>query len=243
MKRNLATRLSHELRVFSDRLVWDLSSAQGISVAGCSDDNIVSDHALLAQLSDEEMVKAQALTDQDERRHFIFRRCFQRLFLAKVLGWQDNLRDLKIQHTLDSPPKSLDAPSVQLSFSSAGPTVVAAAASQYAIGIDVEKLRTVVDPVGLSARFFTPHEAETIALLSKDAQNLAFLHYWTAKEAGLKAIGKGIVSGLNSFVVDFDDKNYVIDFASESETIRPWTLHYLDFLPHHIVAFVHRPST
>jgi 4'-phosphopantetheinyl transferase len=243
MKRNLGTYLDPTVSALSDRMVWAPPPAPDIFIAGCIDDKALPENELLLHLSDVESVKAQALTDQDERRHFIFRRCFQRLFLAEIVGWQGQLRDLKIEHTLDSPPKSPDAPSYQLSFSSTGTTVLACAASNHVVGVDVEKLRPIDNAAGLSKRFFSPREAETIALLAKNEQELAFLHYWAAKEAGLKAIGKGIVSGLNSFVVSSNDKNYVIEFTSESETSHPWNLQYLDFLPHHIVAIVHRRST
>lgn len=242
MNRNFGNRSDRRVVAIADRMIWALPSSSSIAVAACIDDKSLVDDELYSQLSDVEIEKANSLTDAEEKRHFVFRRCFQRLFLAEVLGSAGPLRDIRIEHRRDSPPRSADEPGLKLSFSSTGTTVLACATSHHDVGIDVEKLRSVVNPTALSKRFFTPREAQSIAKLAEDEQNNAFLHYWTAKEAGLKAIGKGIVSGLNSFVISEQDGKYVAEFTAESAKTSLWTLQYLGFLPNHIVALMHRPS-
>lgn len=189
MKRNFEGNAIASLR---DVIIWAPNLAPGIDMAGCTDDNSVPESNLLSQLSDIEQNNVGALSDPVERRHLIFRRCFQRLFLAQVLDWQGHIGDLRIEHSVDSPPSLPDAPASYFSFSSSGATVLACATFQRFVGVDIENIRYIQDPIGLSNRFFTATEAATIGQLPENEQNLAFLHYWTAKEAGLKAVGKGI---------------------------------------------------
>ncbi len=225
-----------------DLLRWAEPPAPGIVVAASSDDGKMSENLMLAHLSAGEQAKAQALTVPAERRHFIFRRCFQRLFLAEVTQWHGKLSDLRLEHNLDQPPKALDAPFLQLSFSSSGTTVLGCAASRQQVGIDVEAARQIERVDKLSQRFFTAAEAEFIAQLPETEKNLAFLHYWTIKEAGLKATGKGIVSGLNSFEVSVNAHGYCVENVDESGQKRTWTVQHLEFLPGHVVALVHRSA-
>jgi phosphopantetheine--protein transferase-like protein len=240
MKRNLDFGSTTSTSARANTLIWAVPPVPDVRVAARIDDKTISEDMLLAGLSAGEIAKAHAIQNAEERRHFVFRRNFQRVFLAEVLGWQGQLSDIKIDHKLDCPPKSPHAPELKLSFSSTGATVLACAGFHCEVGIDVEKQRSLDDPLGLATRFFTSSEAEAIAKLSDDQQQLAFLHYWTAKEAGLKAIGKGIVSGLNSFVVSPRNNGYVIEFKHNSDQDRPWILQHLDFLQGHVVAFMHR---
>jgi phosphopantetheine--protein transferase-like protein len=238
MKRNLDIKNMSSL---AQRMMWARSEAD-ITVAALIDDNTASDDELLAQLSNDEVSKAQSLNDASERRHLIFRRCFQRMFVAEILQWQSQLSDIKIEHRRDLPPQLLDAPGLHVSFSSSGSAMLACASWQRCVGIDVEGPRRIANPEALATRFFTPGETQVIRGLSEKQRDTAFLHMWTAKEAGLKAIGKGIVSGLNQFVVAPGNCGYSIEFKGESDHIAAWTLDYFDFLPEHIVAVVHRPA-
>jgi phosphopantetheine--protein transferase-like protein len=193
----------------------------------------------LTGLAERERAAAQNIEDLSERRHYILRRLFQRLFVKNILAWKGPLSELVIQHQLDTQPQCLDDPRVHLSFSSSGATALACAATQHRVGIDLEKCRPVENVAALAARFFTGKEAAAIAALPLGDQNSAFLRHWTAKEAGLKAIGKGIVSGLNSFVVSIQNQDYRIEKVGKIEIDEAWSVHYGDFLRDHVVAIVH----
>jgi 4'-phosphopantetheinyl transferase len=149
------------------------------------------------------------------------------------------LGSLNIVHQLDTRPQCLDAPELQLSFSSSGLTVVACASTQYSVGVDIEMQRSIENVAPLAQRFFTADEASFIEKLPNADQNIAFLKHWTAKEAGLKAIGKGIVSGLNSFILKPHKSSYYIDMIAKCDFDRSWQLDYINISPQHIVAIVH----
>jgi phosphopantetheinyl transferase len=236
MKRNSV----HDLDALELSIRWAASPVSGISIAAFTDNGCQDEVALGASLSEAEARKAAALADPAERRHYIARRCFQRVFLKSVLNWPGNLAELRIEHRLDTRPQCPDAPSLWLSFSSSGSTAVACASLHHVIGVDVERVRSVENVCALSERFFTPEEAQAIKSRDEKHQSLEFLHYWTAKEAGLKAIGRGIVSGLNSFVVSPQNDRYQIGTNVEFGSTEPWSLQFLDFCPGYIVALVHR---
>ena len=243
MNRNHQSDHGTTTSALHDMIIHAPHTAADIHIAGCTDDKTLPETKLLSLLSDSEQTKVLSLTDPAERRHLLFRRCFQRLFLAQSIDWPGHIRDLHIEHKLDTPPRLPDYPSLQFSFSSSGYSVVACASHKQVVGIDIEKIRSVPDPVGLSNRFFTPAEAATLERMPENARSAAFLHYWTAKEAGLKAIGKGIDSGLNSFVVSEIDDRYVVEYKNENSGYFTWNLQHLEFPEGHFVAFIHRAAS
>ncbi len=219
-------------------MIWVKPMHGDIALAAAMDGGTVSNASLSANLSDEELQKASLLVDPIENRHFLFRRCFQREFLRALLDFPGQSKQIAVLHQMDQRPMCLDAPHYQLSFSSSTGATLAAASSGFEVGVDIERIRPIENVAALARRFFTNEEAEFLAALSPHQQNFEFLKSWTAKEAGLKAIGKGIVSGLNSFVRTPDDK-----LKQERQTEMPtsWALEYVNVLPDYVVAVIHRP--
>ena len=77
--------------------------------------------------------------------------------------------------------------------------LVALAFGRTALGVDVEAVRPMRDAVQIARRFFSAEEAERVI----EAENVddVFFTIWTAKEAVVKAIGRGIGAGLQRFTV------------------------------------------
>ena len=242
MKRNLHDAKNDTLQALMASIIWASPPAPGIVVAALTDDSLWTEDDLATCLAETERNRAGQMADPVERRHYILRRCFQRVFLKILLDWQGALPDLRIVHRVDTQPHCPDAPLYRLSFSSSGSTALACASLNHQVGIDVEKIRTIESVAQLAQRFFTAEESASTMKCARNEQGIHFLHLWTAKEAGLKAIGKGIVSGLNSFVVTHIKNNYTIEKADKLTGIGPWSLRYLELLPQHIVAVVHRPD-
>lgn len=226
---------------FSKALFWAKPGHGNISLAVAVDGGAMSNASLSANLSDEELNKADLLTDPIESRHFVFRRCFQRVFLQALLDFAGHPKQIAVAHQQDHRPVCLNAPHYQLSFSSSAGATLVAASSECDVGVDIERIRPIENAAALARRFFTNQEAEIISDLPLPQQSLAFLKSWTAKEAGLKAIGKGIVFGLNTFVRTADDRIYAVVPERQSDIPTPWALEYIDILPDHMVAVVHRP--
>lgn len=213
-----------------------------VRTAAATDDGTLDSSALLTLLTDEERASAEARNDESERRHFVFRRAFQRLFVADLTGWAGTLPDLTLRHATDTPPSCDQAPGLTLSFSSSGTTCIAAAAPDALLGVDIEARRDITDAGGIAARFFSEAEADLVMRSPPEQRSETFQTIWCAKEAGLKAKGRGIVSGLNAFTIERDGKSWSAR-DSEDAGWREWQLWYPSGLPRHIVAVMHRSRT
>jgi len=100
------------------------------------------------------------------------------------------------------------------------------------IGVDLEYLRPINDAVDLAQRFFCLREYQAIAKLTDDSQKaIAFLRYWTTKEAFLKGIGAGIAGGLDQVEMIFSlDRTVSPYFADPShQPSQPWQVSMVDF--------------
>lgn len=64
-------------------------------------------------------------------------------------------------------------------------------------GIDLERLRERPRALEIARRYFSSEEAEALGALDPVQRSAAFLELWTAKEAVLKALGRGLAFGLH----------------------------------------------
>ena len=220
------------------KLSWAPLEENGIPIATLVDDGSLVESQLEEFLSETEILQAAKYSVAKERRHFTLRKCFQRAFVASVIGWDGPLKTLALVHQRDTQPHCPQAPQWHLSFSSSGLTYLAGASNIGPIGIDIERERKIENALQLAERFFSPFEAAALSRLDEPELNRHFLLMWTAKEAALKAIGKGIVSGLNTFTFKraAQTDRYVIQDAPDSPDL--WGLFHLDFIPGHLVAVV-----
>ena len=238
MRRKISAEISPVLLNMTQALNWAAPSAPGLAIAAYVDDDTLRDGDLASCLSQAEIAKAEAFINLAERRHFIVRRCFQRLFVALVAQWPASPGVLRMEQKLDTQPVCLDFPRLHLSFSTSGRSAVAGARENNDVGIDVERERVVENVVQLARRFFSEKEADAIAGLPPEEQSHHFLLHWTAKEAGLKAMGKGIVSGLNSFCLERKSTDSTYSVIGPPEAPARWSLRYVDILPNHIIALI-----
>jgi 4'-phosphopantetheinyl transferase len=68
------------------------------------------------------------------------------------------------------------------------------------VGFDIENIQRQADFQKLAERYFQPQERELMEGSNKP-KSIAFLEIWTAKEAILKLLGKGIAMGLDKTLV------------------------------------------
>jgi 4'-phosphopantetheinyl transferase len=76
-----------------------------------------------------------------------------------------------------------------------------AIASATPVGVDVERIRTLVEAEDLVSRFFSKREVAEFGALTEDQKPGAFFRLWTRKEARLKATGEGIAHLLDQVEV------------------------------------------
>jgi 4'-phosphopantetheinyl transferase len=75
------------------------------------------------------------------------------------------------------------------------------------IGIDLELIKSRANLLGLAKRCFSLSELNFWLNLPVDAQQQAFYRLWVRKEAFVKAVGRGIVLGLNQCELCLPDLN------------------------------------
>ncbi len=101
---------------------------------------------------------------------------------------------------------------IDLNWSHSGDWLIAAYAEGARIGgmrvgIDIELLRPRPKALALAQRFFAPEETAWLATLADQPARLqhAFTRLWCAKEAVLKAHGRGLSFGLEKLRFDIHD--------------------------------------
>ncbi len=85
------------------------------------------------------------------------------------------------------------------------------------VGIDVEVINRLRDPVAIADRFFAADEVAALRALPPEAQRERFFAYWTLKEAYIKARGLGLAIPLGSFA--FDIETHAIRIAFSAPTV------------------------
>jgi len=158
--------------------------------------------ALALLLADTELARANRYRFDDDRRRSIIARAATRRLLGRYLDADP--RALVIVEEEHGKPVLLDR-RIEFNASHSGDLVALAFAKDTPVGIDVERRRRLHDCLALSRRYFSAEEND-IVRSAGDAED-AFFVIWTAKEAIVKASGKGIgASDLHGFTVPFRDR-------------------------------------
>lgn len=92
-------------------------------------------------------------------------------------------------------------PDIDLNWSHSGDLLLLAMGRGQRVGIDVERLRPRPRALDIARRFFHPLEADWLKAQPAAARDAAFIRLWCAKEALLKAHGRGIAFGLHRFAL------------------------------------------
>lgn len=145
-------------------------------------------------LSEDEQHRAARLVREEDRRRYVFAHGGLRSVLSRYLGVSPDVVELYrgetgkpfLTRALQGEPR--------LTFNMAhshGRALIAVSAGQE-IGVDLERIRSDVEVVKLSERYFMPSEHAMILQLAQEQRAARFFHYWVAKEAVLKAQGIGL---------------------------------------------------
>jgi 4'-phosphopantetheinyl transferase len=103
--------------------------------------------------------------------------------------------------------------------------VAVLAVANRRVGVDVERVRPVLNAPGLVKRYFSAAECAAFETLHESARPAAFFRGWTCKEAVVKAAG-ATVSCLADFDVDLDPSRApsVLGVRAEELTGDGWAL-------------------
>ncbi|MBM3561920.1 MAG: 4'-phosphopantetheinyl transferase superfamily protein [Alphaproteobacteria bacterium] len=190
-----------------------------IDVAAIADDEWPK---LAALLDEGEAARAKRFAFDDDRRAYV---AAHALLRARLSEHSKNISpgEWRFGATPHGKPFLL-APSVgfDVSLSHTRGMAAVAIASGRAVGVDVESFLTPRDALKVAERFFAPDEAALLRAESDPiAQSEIFFAIWTLKEAVLKADGRGLARGLDSFVVNLSPLA-VSSGSGESYGVAQW---------------------
>jgi 4'-phosphopantetheinyl transferase len=190
--------------------------------------------ALGGVLTADELLLAGRMRAEEQRRRAIVTRATLRQLLARETGRKPD--EIVFAAGPHGKPRLDDSSAgVRFNLSHSGGLALVAIAHDVEVGVDVEEIRPRSDVGGVARRVFTEAEREAVEL----GGEAAFYRHWVAKEAFVKATGRGIES-LRSFEVLLDGPggarlNHVGGDPAEAAK---WTLAPLDVGPRFAAAIV-----
>jgi 4'-phosphopantetheinyl transferase len=160
-------------------------------------------------LSPEEQQRADRFVfERDRVRHTVAHALLRQL-LSRYCSSDSSVspRSLRFSTTHTGKP-SLQFPAVPLQFnlSHSEDRALLAVSSGFALGADIEKVRTNIEALAISQHYFFGSERDDIARATEAARAETFFRYWVAKEAVLKAQGIGLGFPLDRFRVAFEEQ-------------------------------------
>jgi 4'-phosphopantetheinyl transferase len=117
-------------------------------------------------------------------------------------------------------------PSFGFNWSHSGNHALIAVARQITPGIDLEQMRVRPRALEIARRYFSTDEAAALAALPATLRDAAFLDLWTAKEAVLKALGRGLAFGLDRLSIASTADRLILQ-RLEGDDVAAWQLQRL----------------
>ena len=161
--------------------------------------------SLMRWLSDEERARMQRFHASRHRHAYLVSHALVRGALARELGCDPG--SLVFETNAFGKPQlvqPMSRPRLEFNLSHTDGLCVVALSWHSRLGCDVEHLNRSGLDVEIARQFFTPEESEEIATHPSEQQIPRLLSYWTLKEAYIKAEGKGLSMGLDTFYFSLD---------------------------------------
>ncbi|MBS0583284.1 MAG: 4'-phosphopantetheinyl transferase superfamily protein [Proteobacteria bacterium] len=144
--------------------------------------------------------------------------------LAAYLGVDAD--DLRIERNAAGKPYLADA-ALEFNISHSDDALLIGLSRGQELGVDIEGGGRVRPYLEIARRYFTVDEAAALARLPGDRLARSFIELWSAKEAVLKAIGRGIAFGLDRVGFELDGEGRtrrLLHLAAEAGTPAQWRL-------------------
>lgn len=153
-------------------------------------------------LSPDEIARADRFKFPIHQRRFAVGRATLRLLLARYLGILSTSRvepsDLVFHYNAHGKPELMDCP-FHFNLSNSHELALFAITQVGDVGVDIERLRELRNPEGMSSRYFSKREDEAFRACAPDERRLGFFRTWTLKESYIKARGYGLSIPLERF--------------------------------------------
>jgi 4'-phosphopantetheinyl transferase len=193
--------------------------------------------ALGGMLTADELLRAGGFKSLDSRRRFLVSRAALRALLGGYLGAEP--AELAFAASATGKPRLDRASPLRFNLSHSGRIALIAVAAGAEVGVDVERVRARESLAGIARRVFSEAEREAVYAAGAGERDLAFFRHWVAKEAFVKATGRGIGS-LRSFevVLEAPGGARLVHVGGDAEEAARWTLEPLDMPSGYAAAVV-----
>lgn len=187
-------------------------------------------HYLKEMLAAEELSRADRFHSEKGQRRFIVGRGILRTILSHYLTVAPG--HLSFRYNCHGKPfltSEFDHHKLSFNLSHSNGLVLYAIACGREIGIDLEQIHTNFEHEKIAERFFSPREIAALRTISAEMKAEAFFKCWTAKEAYIKAQGKGLSLPLHSFDVSYAPGEPARLLATRDDPLEAsrWTLREL----------------
>ena len=144
-------------------------------------------------LSLDEQVRSKKLYSKKSQNECIIRRGALRLLLGEYLSISPF--DIKLSYNNFGKPtldKLIHTDNIHFNLSCSTDLIMYGFCKSKRIGVDIEKIKTVVEAEWIIQNYFSTADYEMYKALSADKKRNYFLFAWTTKEAIVKGIGNGL---------------------------------------------------
>lgn len=158
---------------------------------------------LAATLPPDEKHRAARFHSADDRRRFVVARGMLRQLLGHYLAISP--RAVVFCYGNHGKPRIDHDTELQFNLAHSDERAAYAISVRRPVGIDIERVTRGLDFERVARRFFSPNEFHALMQLPEARRRYAFYRLWTAKEAVVKATGKGLAQSLKNFEIDISD--------------------------------------
>ena len=124
----------------------------------------------------------------------------------------------------DSPPDS----GLVFNMAHSGDRALLAVSRDVALGVDLEPWRPLKNLEGLAERCLAPSELRYWNALPEPERHRVFFDFWTAKEAFVKEVGRGLAWGLERCELSFGSPPRLVALPEGCGNPEDWSLWQLD---------------
>lgn len=176
----------------------------------------------LEPLQPDEVARANRFYFERDRKRFVIARGFLRLLLGRYLT-ADAAR-LTFSYGEYGKPSLEVQPALRFNMSHSHELALYALTQEREIGVDVERIRADFTSDDIARRFFSPFEVASLDALPPAERVAGFFRCWTRKEAYIKATGRGLSQGLDTFDVTLGARETPALLRNDDGTHERWTM-------------------
>lgn len=122
---------------------------------------------------------------------------------------------------------AIHAASLDFNWSHSGEYALIAIGREFTPGIDIEQQRDRTRALDIAEHYFCKDELAALNAVPVDTRSSAFLELWTAKEAVLKALGRGLAFGLDRLHIVIDHGQPRLQWLDGDDALA-WQVHRFD---------------